>query len=132
MAALRHPSVSTLLSSLLALYSHPVSCAPHVYGRITARACAQSKVARSASAKRLALDGAPEARATLRRPAHERASLTSPCYPYWLAPSARTRAFFPAKDRNEADHGMLGTANNEANAWALYKKAAAHGDAAGP
>jgi len=26
---------------------------------------------------------------------------------------------------------MLGTANNEACAWALYKKAAAHGDAAG-
>ena len=41
----------------------------------------------------------------------------------------RTHAFFPSKGRNEADRGMLGIANNEANAWALYKKAAAHGDA---
>jgi hypothetical protein len=55
-----------------------------------------------------------------------------PCYASPLAPSVRTRAFFPSKGRNEADHGMLGTANNEANAWALYKKAAAHSDAVGP
>src|SRR5208337_3182069 len=40
-------------------------------------------------------------------------------------PSIRTHAFFPSKGRNEADHGMLGTANNEASASALYKKAAA-------
>ena len=40
-------------------------------------------------------------------------------------PSVRTHAFFPSKGRNEADHGMLGTANNEASASALYKKAAA-------
>ena len=37
----------------------------------------------------------------------------------------RNPGFSPAKGRNEADHGMLGTANNKANAWALYKKAAA-------
>ena len=37
--------------------------------------------------------------------------------------------FFRSEGWNEADQGLLDTANNEASAWALYKKEAARGDA---